>query len=525
MPVIPRRSLSMSGWNSAMPELPVHFLTIVLNGEPFVRYHIDILRQLPFSWHWHIVEGVAELRHDTAWALDFGGVIPDCFHSNGLSNDGTSQYLDRLQALFPENITVYRPPDGQFWDGKKAMVNAPLPSIKEDCLLWQLDADEFWTLEQLQRGRQLFLENPARSAAWYYCHFFVGPDLLVVDDASSSHRLNANWLRTWRFSPGCRWDAHEPPLLVRPLSDGNTADLGCLRPFLCDETARAGLVFQHKAYVLPSQLRFKELYYGYRGATANWLMLQKQSKMPVKLKEYFPWPFIGEDTLANRSGTAGVESIPLPQQEGDVLTMERDLAGLDRFIDKIVKDVYPEPPSSLHSEITLVALEKLNELFPLKPGMKVLDVGCGQGPALEYFHSRGLEYLGITLGEEDIIACRAKGFNVEKMDQSFLTLPDNSQDMIWARHVIEHSIFPLFTLDGFRRVLRPGGMLYLEAPAPETSCHHERNPNHYSVFSKGSWRSLLERSGFKVLGDVDYSFDVPAGPDVYWGFYCLKRVD
>lgn len=205
-----------------------------------------------------------------------------------------------------------------------------------------------------------------------------------------------------------------------------------------------------------------------------------------------------------------------------MLDTQRDLSGLNSFLDRIAKDVYPEAPSYLHSDITLVALKKLEELFPLRPGMKVLDVGCGQGPSLEYFHTRNLDYLGITLSDEDIAACRAKGFRVEKMDQSFLMLPDNSQDLIWARHVIEHSIFPLFTLDGFRRVLRPGGMLYLEAPAPETSCHHERNHNHYSVLPKGCWRSLLERSGFSMRGDADYSFEVTAGPDLYWGFYCLK---
>ena len=48
-------------------ELPIHFFTIVLNGQPFIRYHIEVFKQLPFPWHWHIVEGVAELTHDTAW--------------------------------------------------------------------------------------------------------------------------------------------------------------------------------------------------------------------------------------------------------------------------------------------------------------------------------------------------------------------------------------------------------------------------------------------------------------------------
>src|SRR5687767_5013444 len=49
--------------------LPVHFFTIVLNGEPYVRHHVGQMKRLPFRWHWHVVEGVAELKHDTAWSL------------------------------------------------------------------------------------------------------------------------------------------------------------------------------------------------------------------------------------------------------------------------------------------------------------------------------------------------------------------------------------------------------------------------------------------------------------------------
>ena len=32
-----------------------------------------------------------------------------------------------------------------FWDGKREMVNEPLFNINEECLLWQIDADELWT--------------------------------------------------------------------------------------------------------------------------------------------------------------------------------------------------------------------------------------------------------------------------------------------------------------------------------------------------------------------------------------------
>ena len=109
--------------------MPVHFFTIVLNGQPFIRHHIEQLRQLPFRWHWHIIEGVAELNDDTAWSRATGGNIPAALHRAGLSMDGTTEYLDVLKQEFPENITIYRPPAGKFWDGKRAMVNAPLANI------------------------------------------------------------------------------------------------------------------------------------------------------------------------------------------------------------------------------------------------------------------------------------------------------------------------------------------------------------------------------------------------------------
>lgn len=293
-------------------DLSIHFFTIVLNGEPFIRYHYPVLENLPFRWHWHIVEGAAELRHDTAWSCAFGGKLSRQFHRNGLSNDGTSEYLDRLKEYDPCCVSVYRPSPGTLWDGKLAMINAPIAAIGEHCLLWQLDVDEFWTTDQIVRARELFLAQPEKTAAWYYCHFYITPQLIIVDNPDSSHRLNANWLRTWRYRPGCRWQAHEPP----KLHDQFDRNLGLVMPFLSEETRQAGLVFQHKAYVLPSQLEFKEVYYGYQGITANWQRLQQEQNYPVRLKPYFPWPFIGDDTEATLDELAGISSIPLPVVSG-----------------------------------------------------------------------------------------------------------------------------------------------------------------------------------------------------------------
>ena len=199
------------------------------------------------------------------------------------------------------------------------------------------------------------------------------------------------------------------------------------------------------------------------------------------------------------------------------------LAKLVSFINKIEGETYPETPMPQHTVITAQVLECILTQFGVNQEARILDIGCGQGPALDFLRDRGyLSAIGLTLNDEDVRICREKGHDVRKMDQSFLEFSDGSFDFVWARHVIEHSIFPYFTLAGFARVLAPGGTLYLEVPAPETPCHHETNPNHYSVLCHGSWVSLLGRCGLVIRHEGHYTFPIPSGLDEYWSFICTK---
>jgi glycosyltransferase involved in cell wall biosynthesis len=294
-------------------DLPVHFFTIVLNGEPFIRYHESMLAKLPFRWHWHVVEGVAALKHDTAWSTAAGGKVTEAIHREGRSTDGTSESLDDLARRFPERVTLYRKPPGEFWDGKREMVNAPLPNIRETCLLWQMDADELWTVDQVGEMRRRFLAEPTRGAAFYWCWYFVGPDKVIATRNNYAQNPAVEWLRTWRFRPGDRWAAHEPPTLVRPGPDGGEpVDIATLAPFTQDETEAAGCVFQHFAYVTEAQLAFKESYYGYAGATARWRGLLAQPG-PGRLSDHFAW--VTDGTVFDDAAVLRVA--PLARQGAD----------------------------------------------------------------------------------------------------------------------------------------------------------------------------------------------------------------
>ncbi len=263
--------------------LPIHIFTIVLNGEPFIRHHIDEFAKLSGKWHWHIIEGVAALRHDTAWSVPNGGRVSDEMHRNGLSNDGTTEYLNELASKYPGQVTIYRPRPGEFWDGKVAMVSAPLKNITEECLLLEVDSDELWKVSQIEKLREMFRQDPSRTGAYFHCHYFVGPKKYVPrPDLWATCPLD--WPRAWAFKPGMMWRSHEPAALV----DSEGRDVIKIKPFSRDETMTQGLVFEHFSYAIPAQIRFKEIYYGYKNAMQLWENLQRTTGQ-VNPRDYLPW--------------------------------------------------------------------------------------------------------------------------------------------------------------------------------------------------------------------------------------------
>jgi 2-polyprenyl-3-methyl-5-hydroxy-6-metoxy-1,4-benzoquinol methylase len=202
-------------------------------------------------------------------------------------------------------------------------------------------------------------------------------------------------------------------------------------------------------------------------------------------------------------------------------TIEQKYARFDKFLKGLWSDVYPEHTSGLHDYITASVWERVKQSHPMPAGAKVLDIGCGQGVALKHFAADKLDAIGIAIGE-DVEICRQKGFNAVEMDLSFLEFADQSFDLVWCRHVLEHSVFPYFSLTETFRVLKPGGVLYMEVPAPDTASRHQTNPNHYSVLGKSMWLQLIKRAGYSTVSVSDVNFNVPAGPDTYWSFIVQK---
>ena len=173
----------------------------------------------------------------------------------------------------------------------------------------------------------------------------------------------------------------------------------------------------------------------------------------------------------------------------------KDYKNFDRHLNKLAGDIYEQVPDAGHSEWAKTAAARLATI----PDNihSVLDVGCGIG-FMEPFFRDALEmsWTGVTLGEDYVKAKEAGVANIHKCDMTFLPFENDSFDLIFARHVLEHSPFPLLSLMEWRRVCK-NGFLLLVMPSPEY--WGWKGKNHYSVMEREQIEWLLARSGWDII--------------------------
>lgn len=184
--------------------------------------------------------------------------------------------------------------------------------------------------------------------------------------------------------------------------------------------------------------------------------------------------------------------------------------------------IYEEGDSQFHKQLTSQVIKQYIDPLNIPKTAKILDLGCGPGYFLDEMKEREYtDVTGVTLSPGDVKICEDKGHTIKKYDLSFLPQKegyfDESVDFIFLRHALEHSPYPIFSLMEYNRVLKQGGKLYIEVPAPDTARRHEWNLNHYSILGEQQLAALLDRTGFAVNKFDNFEFDLntpnPADPE------------
>ena len=237
--------------------------TIVINGEPYISKKLEIFSKLQIPWQWRIVEGVSNPINCTRWCKQ----VPDKWHKNFVSIDGTHEYLKNLNN---DRVKVYY--QNKPFNGKIEMVNKALEVV--DCgVVMEQDADEFWTPEQMTAVYELLKDRTPGVAAQFFCNYHIGKKVVVTRRGLGCYPYE--WYRAWKWGQGIHFTSHEPPILNHQpirIPRGVTEDMG--------------LIFEHYAYCTPQTVAFKEDFYGYAGLLRSWEELQ-QTNGPVRLNRYF----------------------------------------------------------------------------------------------------------------------------------------------------------------------------------------------------------------------------------------------
>jgi hypothetical protein len=237
-----------SNWDISMASPKITFGMIVLNGEPFIKYNLQAL--YPYAHQIIVVEGACPAAAVTA-------------NPHGHSIDNTLTTLMQFKnESDPENkveiVTAEDEgyPDG-FWPGEKHEMSQAYAKRTTGNYLWQIDVDEFYQPDEINRIIDLLTENPTISAISFPVHTFWGGLNYILDGFAFRYRGDNSFNRLFKWGPGYRYVTHRPPTVV----DANGNNLKELNWISASYIARKGIFLYHYDMLLPIQAERKSLYY------------------------------------------------------------------------------------------------------------------------------------------------------------------------------------------------------------------------------------------------------------------------
>lgn len=172
----------------------------------------------------------------------------------------------------------------------------------------------------------------------------------------------------------------------------------------------------------------------------------------------------------------------------------------------------------------LEAMENTNrimaEAVDLKPGMRVVDLGCGYGATARYLAANyGCRVLGTNISEKELDLARTRGeeaglghlLSFEYGDFHELAYPGGSFDVVWSQESFLHGVDKRKILSECTRILAPGGSLIFtdilvrkDTPQEDRERIYDRvkSPD---MWDKGDYEAALRELDLEILRTEDWS--------------------
>lgn len=135
---------------------------------------------------------------------------------------------------------------------------------------------------------------------------------------------------------------------------------------------------------------------------------------------------------------------------------------------------------------------------------RLLDVGCGDGEALDILRDIGWQVSGVEFDESAVVAARQRGLEIRHGSISDARFADRSFDVVTSSHVIEHVHEPIEFLRESWRILDDGGTLVAVTPNALAWGHQRHGadwlnldpPRHLFLATPQSLRAMALKAGF-----------------------------
>lgn len=143
--------------------------------------------------------------------------------------------------------------------------------------------------------------------------------------------------------------------------------------------------------------------------------------------------------------------------------------------------------------------------YDRKGGGRLIDIGCNEGRGLGWYRANGFAAEGLETNPVAAAAARALGFPVHAVELARFQ-PSAPYDVAVLSNVLEHFLDPRAALRDIRRILKPGGELWVSCPNSESWLRHAAGrawinwhvPFHIAHFSTATLARLLQEQGFTV---------------------------
>lgn len=137
-------------------------------------------------------------------------------------------------------------------------------------------------------------------------------------------------------------------------------------------------------------------------------------------------------------------------------------------------------------------------------GQRLLDIGCGNGSFLVIAREAGWQVSGLEPDPKAADAAQQRDLDVTVGTVDLLASESDCFDVITLSHVIEHVHEPKQLLQAVHRLLKPGGMIYIDTPNIQSNgaALFQKNwrgletPRHLVLFNLSSLMDLLSTTGF-----------------------------